>query len=428
MLITVMFYAYAMDRTYGRGYIILFGIATAIVLSIWLSYRISAPLRNLAIAARAGTGTYRCKTSDQFISTEYVALCDAFADAARRQRKYQQQVTYLAHEAPLLLFIVDLTGTTAYATGRLLHLFGWDHRTVVGANIARILPPGVDIAEHLAAVRNRPMSWVLEVAGLVVELRATITHSGEPDKEHFLIVGFDASDARLAKRNGAILQQLRSLNGSARSAAETERRRLASELHDRLGQDLTAIRSYATLIRSTSAAHIDVGAVYTRIPEFAEQIDNTANHLQTVISSMLIRLWPESIDTHGLTGALQELAGAWKKQNPDIRLSVKLSGGSLPFTQAEAIALYRIAVEGLTNIARHAHAKSVHLATDVDNGEFIIILSDDGIGFTAHLDFPGHHGIPGIQERVTDLGGTLDIDSAVGHGTTLTVRVPLPQA
>jgi signal transduction histidine kinase len=88
-------------------------------------------------------------------------------------------------------------------------------------------------------------------------------------------------------------------------------------------------------------------------------------------------------------------------------------------------ALYRVAQEGLHNVAKHARAQSVDLTLEMQPGELVLRISDDGKGFDPTGSFPGHLGLHSMRERISAVGGTLDIVSAPGKGTCLGVRLPM---
>jgi signal transduction histidine kinase len=91
-------------------------------------------------------------------------------------------------------------------------------------------------------------------------------------------------------------------------------------------------------------------------------------------------------------------------------------------------ALYRVAQEALHNAAKHARARTLDLVLDVGQGGVELCVADDGRGFDPHADFPGHLGLRFMRERAAAVGGTLEIESAPGAGTRLSVRVPVPVA
>lgn len=228
----------------------------------------------------------------------------------------------------------------------------------------------------------------------------------------------EAAEARVGEllaRNRALAQQLIGVQ-------EQERRALARELHDELGQACTALRVEAALVaRAAGPARAAV--------ESAARIDGLAEGLQQHVRTMLQRLRPADLDALGLPAALEALAAQWQGSS-GIRCEVRVSPALPVLGDVADVALYRVAQEALTNTVRHARATTARLDLTVDpgpdpgSGEAVVLcVRDDGIG--ADLDVPRRGlGLLGAAERAAALGGTLELDSTPGTGFALTLRLP----
>jgi signal transduction histidine kinase len=139
--------------------------------------------------------------------------------------------------------------------------------------------------------------------------------------------------------------------------------------------------------------------------------------------ALIFELRPESLESEGLVAALQKQAAALHARHgietdlalgdePDVPLAIKE-------------ALYRIAQEALHNVVKHARADSVVLRLASGEGMLTLEVVDNGVGFDAAGEFPGHLGLRSMRERVTALGGTLDVESEPGHGVRTRARVPV---
>ena len=226
----------------------------------------------------------------------------------------------------------------------------------------------------------------------------------------------------IAQRQGAEeahRQVLRRLEG----AEETERGRISRELHDRLGQDLTALKLGLQLVKKQ-------GPFTPSVQASISQLEKLAASLMQDIHRLAWELRPAALDDFGLDMALRRYASEWSEQNgvaADFH-SRGMETHRLP-TELETT-LYRITQEALTNVLRHAKAQRVSVLLERRPDHVLLIVEDDGRGFDAQaaLKAPGAHGrlgLLGMHERVILANGTIEIESAPGTGTTVFVRIPL---
>ncbi len=213
---------------------------------------------------------------------------------------------------------------------------------------------------------------------------------------------------------------------------ESERTRLARELHDEIGQCVSAIHADAAAIRNRGGESVR---------ESAEAIVEVTGHLKQIVRSMLQRLRPPVLEDLGLTPALRELVAGFQQRNPEVICTLKVDGELEKPDGEVGIAIYRITQECLTNIAVHAGAQ--HAVVEVGlSGDGIaggverqtpsqhrssirLTVADDGVGFSPKSGVRGF-GLRGIRERVKGLGGTCEIDARPGRGTRIAVDIPLP--
>jgi two-component system sensor histidine kinase UhpB len=200
---------------------------------------------------------------------------------------------------------------------------------------------------------------------------------------------------------------------------EEERRSLARELHDELGQCLTGILMDGAAILNAAKA----GKPAPR--ESAEAIVEVTRHIMDLVRSMLQRLHVETLDSLGLEEALQELVKTWRQRNPATTCELHIVGSLDRVGEALNITVYRVVQEALTNVARHARAR--HLEIRVHRGTALTVeVQDDGIGMDRDAS-GGGFGLPGMRERVESLGGAMQLASRRGRGVTLTVELPLAE-
>ena len=193
---------------------------------------------------------------------------------------------------------------------------------------------------------------------------------------------------------------------------ETERRRLARELHDQTGQALASILlGLKTLEREVGAQPLAV---------IRELVDSALGDVRR----LTVELRPPALDDFGLTAALERLSSVIGEQSPfTIDVHVSVPEGALSAEHETAI--YRIVQEALTNIVKHASATSVSIVVTSKDGFVRAVVEDDGGGFDAGTARKGALGLVGMRERAQLLGGRLDVESSPGAGTTVVAELPL---
>ncbi|HEY6067698.1 MAG TPA: GAF domain-containing sensor histidine kinase [Gaiellaceae bacterium] len=238
---------------------------------------------------------------------------------------------------------------------------------------------------------------------------------------------FDSSDLRLAEQfavRAAVAVDLsrrvaRDALQRVVEGQELERRRLARELHDETGQALTSILLGLKAIRS---ADTEEGAVHAE----ADVRDLVVQALQDV-RRLAVELRPTALDDFGLVPALERLTETFEARTGiGTALQASLPGDRMP-ADAETV-LYRVVQEALTNVIKHADARSVSVVVGARDGGVIAVVEDDGRGFTAADIRADALGVVGMRERLALVGGTLEVESTVGTGTTLAAFVPLQQS
>lgn len=212
--------------------------------------------------------------------------------------------------------------------------------------------------------------------------------------------------------------QLRELSNYLQSVREEERARISRELHDELGQTLTALKMEFGWLRERMPA--EPAVLRIRLDRLTSIVDQSVIDLQRIAAD----LRPMILDELGLVSAVQ-----WLTQNFAERsaLSVELSFDreDVVYPSLVSTAAFRIAQEALTNIVRHSGATLAGLAVRHADGELRLEISDNGRGIDLAQSKRKRLGLLGMGERARMLGGSMQIDSAPGHGTRISVRLPL---
>jgi signal transduction histidine kinase len=217
-------------------------------------------------------------------------------------------------------------------------------------------------------------------------------------------------------------EQLQALSRRLVDVQESERRQFSRELHDRVGQNLTAL-SISVDILKTQLPGNGNEAFRSRLDDAAELLESTAGAIENVMSE----LRPPMLDDYGLLPALQWYANEFSRRT-GIEVMVEGDERIERLTQASEIALFRIVQEALNNVAKHAHARRVHITLEHAASEFIMSVSDDGVGLDAAPTLDSRRrpglGMVTMRERTQAVGGQFEIEAASGHGTRVVVRIP----
>lgn len=211
-------------------------------------------------------------------------------------------------------------------------------------------------------------------------------------------------------------RQLRELNDQIQTLHESERKRLSAELHDEIGQHLTAIR----FDTATIASAVDLAEA----KQAAQSIDKINRQLTDIIRSILKRLRPPSLDIAGLEASLTELTDEWQQRHPQHDLHLQIDGDLSELKDTVKLTLYRAVQEALTNIVRHAgSAVSVNIHLQVLPHQLFLTISDNGRGCNLQQATSGF-GLLAMRERVEALAGEFTVSSAPDAGLTVTLSIP----
>ncbi|HEY3230340.1 MAG TPA: sensor histidine kinase, partial [Roseiflexaceae bacterium] len=207
------------------------------------------------------------------------------------------------------------------------------------------------------------------------------------------------------------------------TAQEEERRRIARELHDQMGQDLTVLMLGLKALRDAAPGD-------SPVHERVEPLQTLAMRIGREVRTLALQLRPPALDDLGLIATLANYVEQWSAR---VLIAVDFHTTGMEERRLPSsieTALYRLVQEALTNVLKHAQATNVSLIIDRRADALHMIVEDDGVGFDVAAARSIAHteqrlGLVGMDERVAQLGGTLTIESALGRGTTVFVRIPL---
>ncbi|RFP09257.1 MULTISPECIES: response regulator [unclassified Duganella] len=257
-------------------------------------------------------------------------------------------------------------------------------------------------------------------APLEVAVRMAAERGADGDITGVLAISRDVTAHKQAERDlAASHAQLRELGAHRESAREDERKHIARELHDELGQSLTALRMQAALLRVRFGA--DVPDLNEQVHNMTALVDRTIG----VVRNVATTLRPSVLDL-GIGSALEWLVDELRQHSGiDCSLTLTLDEGCL--NEPQAIAVFRIVQESLTNVARHADASEAAVTLCCFADHCLLQIDDNGGGFDPARLRPRSFGLLGIRERVLSLNGEVTIGRRSGGGTRIAVILPLAQ-
>jgi signal transduction histidine kinase len=359
-------------------------------------------------------------------------LAETWAEAARRLQKQRFDLMLLDLSLP------DVTGRDTFARAR-----------AAAPQLPIVVLTGMaDEAMGLEAVRHGIQDYLIKGQAFGQQTARAIRYAIERKQAETALKQAEAAlqrerdqlEERVRERTAELQQTNQALQAQIThreraeaahrealrrlvAAEETERSRISRELHDRLSQDLTALKLCLQLLRKQAPKSRSVRESVSRLEQLADRLMRDMHRLAW-------ELRPAVLDDFGLDVALRRYAEEW----------ATLSGVPVDFhshgVTAQRLApqlettLYRINREALTNVFRHAQARRVSILLERRPDHVLLIVEDDGRGFDAPalLRAPATHGklgLLGIQERAALAGGSVEFESRPGAGTTLFVRLPL---
>jgi two-component system, NarL family, sensor histidine kinase UhpB len=256
-----------------------------------------------------------------------------------------------------------------------------------------------------------PLARLARVMGSVDLLRPGQRATGFQDSSREVLALSEAFNQMLER----LEQERRENSTRVLAAQEAERLRIARELHDEIGQTLTAVA-----LRAEHAAS-RAGEQRADLDELAAIVQHSLEDVRRIARE----LRPEALDDLGLRGALIALCSRVSDQT-GIHIERQLETSLPSLSDGNELAIYRIAQEALTNAVRHSQAGEVAVTLARSNGDLVLAVRDDGEGLSEEADEGA--GLSGMRERAMLIGARLDINSSTGRGVDVTLRLPVNEA
>lgn len=211
--------------------------------------------------------------------------------------------------------------------------------------------------------------------------------------------------------------QMRELSQQLVAAQEEERRKLSRELHDHVGQMLTALRMELGRIDRVRAPGD------TRLANAVSECRQLVDDMVRIVRDLALGLRPTMLDDFGLQPALEWLARDFTRRS-NVPVELDIVGRLDMLSDQHRTCIYRVVQEALTNCVRHARATAIQVAVRAREDAIELTVSDDGVGLDPRRRAAGF-GLRGIEERARELGGSINLSSSAGHGATLSITLPL---
>ena len=364
----------------------------------------------------------------------------------------EERYRHIYHNTPVMLHSIDTEGIIIHVSDHWVEVMGYDREEVVGKQLISFFTPeskkyaiNVVFPEFFSTgfCKDIPYSYIKkngEIMDIMLSCYGVRDENGKVIRS--LAVSVDVTEKNRAQKELQIAKEklsqyslnleqqvkkrtaqlettqnnLKNLSKNIIASQEREKALVARELHDHLGQVLTALRIDAVWVEKI-LSNVDPDA-RNRVLKMCSLIDDTINDVR----AMAYRLRPRVLDDLGLSDALESLLTDFEKRS---NVSCVFRRGVIPkIDDTLATALYRIGQEAVTNALRHSNATTITVGLETDEEGIVLTISDNGNGFDPlyHKGSKGF-GLEGMKERAGLVGGRLDISSLPGHGTTVCCKV-----
>ena len=309
-------------------------------------------------------------------------------------------------------------------------IFGYTRDEIIGKSAEIIVPSDLkkDFQKLLTIFKKEKSITNYETKRLTKEgklIDVSIAASPLIDTKTNKIIGDivsmrDLSEKLLAKKSQKELRQNRELTAIIQDHIEDERRSLARELHDELGQYVSAIKIFAAnIMNRTKGKNKD-------IEEAANSVTSAANQIYDGMHSIIRQLRPGALDNLGLSETLKDMISNYQNQNKEINIDLNVGDKLDHLGEIININIYRVIQEAMNNCFKHANAKNITISLNHTKKDLKLNFTDDGIGFdTKLLNKTKQFGLIGMQERIKALNGNISIKSVKKEGTSINISIPL---
>ena len=424
----------------GLGFFVLLNVVVYWMLGRWLR-----PLQPMLKAInQMGQGDLSARLP-HFDLPEFGSIAKNFnlmGQSLQKSTFENQRLALIAQQTADAMMIHDLNGNISFWNAAAQKIFGYAPQDIIGKSASTLIPAGQerDLAQNMRAINDKRHVENHDTQrtardGRIIDVSISAAPLIDPSTNE--VIGdicsmrdiTERKHAEIAERKALDaenkLEENRQLTHLIQTHIEDERRSLARELHDELGQYVTAIKTFAVAIANkTREKAPDVEAS-------AQTIVAAANHIYDGMHNIISQLRPGSLDNLGLVETLKDMVNNVQKQQPNLQINLNLSGNLNELGESLNINIYRIVQESINNIIKHAQAIQVDIKLAITKvGALELTIKDDGIGMNIDLvDQTNHFGLLGMRERVQGFKGSFQVDSNLNdqntdNGTTVIISIP----
>ncbi|EAV47130.1 PAS [Methylophilales bacterium HTCC2181] len=344
--------------------------------------------------------------------------------------KENQTLASIAEQTADAIIMQDKDNKISFWNHSAELMFGFNRADALGRPIDIIFPKDRKknhTETFLSGVRGKGLSN-FEAQGVTKKanlIDISISSSSLKDQKTKRFIGNilsirDISEKIIAEQSQKELRRNRELTAIIQGHIEDERRSLARELHDELGQYVSAVKIFAQNIINRSKGKDK------NIEESALSVTSAANQIYDGMHSIIRQLRPGSLDNLGLAETLKDMVSGWRSQHSAINIDLLVGESLGHLGEAISINVYRIIQEAMNNCLKHAEAKNISISLDNKKKQLALVFKDDGVGFdTTLLAKTKQFGLIGMQERVKSLNGIFSIKSNPNKGTLINITIPL---
>lgn len=397
----------------------------------------------------------------RFSLPEFSRIADNFnvmAGSLQTSTAENQRLALIAKQTADAMIIHDLNGNITFWNPAAEKLFGYSADEMMGQSAmllsnqaAGLLSTGhqaisnpeleADFSKNLQVVHvgksiDNHITQRITKDGRIVDVSISAAPLIDPTTQQ--VIGDICSMRDITERKKAEealrkLEENRQLTHVIQRHIEDERRSLARELHDELGQYVTAIKTFAVAIANkTKTKANDSQAGWPEVASHAQVIVSAANQIYDGMHNIIRQLRPGSLDNLGFAETLKDLVSVYQKQHATLAINLVINGDFKQLGETVSINLYRIVQESLNNALKYAGASKLEVAlSKVHAGKhqkIQLVITDNGMGMDVHqVDQTKHFGMLGMRERAQALHGTFLVKSTPNKGTKITVTIPQHQ-
>ena len=356
---------------------------------------------------------------------------NAMGSSLQKKMFENKRLALIAQQTADAVIIHDEKMNISFWNRSAERIFGYKKKEVLGKTARLIVPDSLkkELDKNLTLMKKNKFIHDFKTTrvaknGKLIDVSISASPLIDPKTKKLIgdIVSMrDISERILAQKSRDELKQNRKLTTIIQGHIEDERRSLARELHDELGQYVSAIKIFAQNINNKSEGNKD-------IKMSASSVTSAANQIYDGMHNIIRKLRPGALDNLGLSETIKDAVSTWKKQHKNLKFSLKIVGEINDLGEAININIYRMIQEAMNNALKHSNANEITIKLNIIKNSLKLEFYDDGVGFdTKILKDSKQFGLIGIKERVQSLKGTFDLQTSPSNGARLIILIPIRQ-